>query len=490
MVLDVEREFSLKEQEAFAAISGDYNPIHLDHLVARRTAYGHVLVHGCHIALWALDVWIKSKRFNIRLNKFKCIFHAPLRIDEKAILTLVEKNNEVAMSVCDSRRNTLASIKVEWVLNSERYITTGAPEQFLQEAPDRIGNDMLANYSGECHLTYNRKHLDDLLPNLVTYLANYQISQILAISRMVGMKCPGHNSLLSRISLLLCAKNSIDDGLMKYRVKKFNEQASLAQIEVSGYDMEGTVDVFRRPNPVEQLSFDRLKALVEKNEFLGQTALVIGGSRGLGNATTKLLVAGNANVFFTFNKGLNEADALKKEILREDYRVMGCQYDISGGIETACKLLANLPRLPDSIFYFPTPAIFSSLKGNFSAELFNLFCSYYITGFVNIVDAFTSMTESEVTFFIPSTVAIENTPLNLGEYVSAKLAAEATANFISKIRPSINVYVARLPRLPTDQTASIVPVSAESAAETILDHLRELSNKLELKKNILTPYRV
>ena len=49
------RQFTLADQWAFAELSGDRNPVHLDMQVARRLLLGGVAVHGIHLVLWALD---------------------------------------------------------------------------------------------------------------------------------------------------------------------------------------------------------------------------------------------------------------------------------------------------------------------------------------------------------------------------------------------------------------------------------------------------
>ena len=49
------RRFTMLDQERFAALSGDSNPLHMYPLVARRSMLGGVAVHGIHLLLWALD---------------------------------------------------------------------------------------------------------------------------------------------------------------------------------------------------------------------------------------------------------------------------------------------------------------------------------------------------------------------------------------------------------------------------------------------------
>jgi len=50
-----ERVFTETDQKRFASVSGDYNPMHMDALQARRTQAGAPVVHGINLFLWALD---------------------------------------------------------------------------------------------------------------------------------------------------------------------------------------------------------------------------------------------------------------------------------------------------------------------------------------------------------------------------------------------------------------------------------------------------
>src|SRR5580704_5671541 len=49
------KTFASHEQQQFAALSGDFNPIHMNPMAARRTQAGAPVVHGIHTLLWLLD---------------------------------------------------------------------------------------------------------------------------------------------------------------------------------------------------------------------------------------------------------------------------------------------------------------------------------------------------------------------------------------------------------------------------------------------------
>jgi hypothetical protein len=57
-----ERTFTLQDQIAFAKFSGDYNPLHIDPVAARRLMFGAPVVHGIHSLLWALE-YVAGKAF-------------------------------------------------------------------------------------------------------------------------------------------------------------------------------------------------------------------------------------------------------------------------------------------------------------------------------------------------------------------------------------------------------------------------------------------
>ena len=54
-----ERIFTKDNQESFATLSGDWNPLHVDEEIARRTLAGSTVIHGIHGVLWALNIGLK-----------------------------------------------------------------------------------------------------------------------------------------------------------------------------------------------------------------------------------------------------------------------------------------------------------------------------------------------------------------------------------------------------------------------------------------------
>ena len=56
-------------------LSGDYNPLHLDVLLARRLLFGSPVVHGIHSLLWSLDCWLNNSSQLIEFKSIKALFY-------------------------------------------------------------------------------------------------------------------------------------------------------------------------------------------------------------------------------------------------------------------------------------------------------------------------------------------------------------------------------------------------------------------------------
>jgi hypothetical protein len=256
---------------------------------------------------------------------------------------------------------------------------------------------------------------------------------------------------------------------MRYAVKTFDKRIGAVVVEVSAPGMTGTVKAFRLPEPKAQAGFLELKQRLVENEFFGQKALVIGGSRGLGEVTAKLLAGGGADVKITYVHGKQEADAIVADI-ESNGGIAGCfPFDVLNPVICGTAISAS-GWAPTHIYYFATPFIFSASKGKFSADLFQKFSEYYVTGFTNLIDALIEFQPLKV--FYPSSVAIDELPKNMGEYATAKIAGELLCDFLEKCHSGLRIYKSRFPRTETDQTATIIPVASADPAELMLSELR------------------
>ncbi|MFI5178552.1 MAG: MaoC family dehydratase, partial [Vicinamibacterales bacterium] len=80
--------FTHADQQAFARLSGDFNPVHVDPAFARHAFPGQPIVHGMHLVLRALDVYFRRTRkaagsFRLSARFLKPAFLLePIAVDE------------------------------------------------------------------------------------------------------------------------------------------------------------------------------------------------------------------------------------------------------------------------------------------------------------------------------------------------------------------------------------------------------------------------
>ena len=101
------RTFERADQEAFAAFSGDRNPIHLDALAARRTIAGAPIVHGIHGLLWALDVFCADRRTTIAAISATFLKMLYLGDDVRLVVQDQDAANRVDNNIMRSRDYSL-----------------------------------------------------------------------------------------------------------------------------------------------------------------------------------------------------------------------------------------------------------------------------------------------------------------------------------------------------------------------------------------------
>jgi NAD(P)-dependent dehydrogenase (short-subunit alcohol dehydrogenase family) len=475
------RVFSPDDQLAFARLSGDYNPIHLDPVAARRLLFGQPVVHGMHTLVWALDAWLEGTLAPTRLKHLKAKFRASIPLNVAVELVTHSKNaNEVQLELL-SDEVKVATATVLFQTDSFESGAEGRAPILLQLPPcgecrDRSPAELQAA-SGEFPLCLEPEAAARLFPNAASLLPAGQLAALLATTRVVGMEAPGLHSILAGLDFQDSSLESASDGRaeLRYRTESYDERVSRLELRVASPGFEGTVTSFVRPEPHRQSSFADLRSWVGADEFRGERALVIGGSRGLGEVAVKLLAAGGADVTFTYQRGAADAQRVASEVAAQGGTVSCFAYDV---LTDAAQLAAPAgDKSPTLLCYFATPFISAGAPRRFSVNRFQDFCRYYVDGFLATFDAARALGNSLGNVLYPSSAFVDELPLNMGEYAAAKSAAEAVCRFLQKAHPAIRFHCPRLPRLATDQTATLIRTDLPDPTPTLLAVLRELRAK-------------
>jgi len=469
-----ERKFTLEDQNIFARLSGDYNKLHVDKIAARRYLFGGQVVHGIHIVLWALDQWLETSPNPVELVSLRVDFDKNLSVGEKVNCRVVsEGNNRIELKIYEEGQICL-SISVGWKLPSAQAadnLNTGFPAERNCKV---LSSEEVKKASGELALYIDKHTAGELFPQVAKKLPFMQMAQILASTRLVGMECPGFHSIFFALDVKFeGVKGSAP--VLKYRVVNFDNRFSLSSIEVQGPSMKGTLKAFLRPPPTQQAGFSDLCKIVTADEFNGQRALIIGGSRGLGELVSKLLAAGGARIILTYVEGKEDAQRVMEEIVSKGGTQADIMYfNVLAPGESQTDHLVNFS--PTHLYYFATPPIAANKEG-FSVKLFRKFCDYYVGGFSDTLEFILEHAPGLRKIFYPSSVFVEELPVSLGEYACAKAAGEALCLFIGKRKKNILINAPRLPKMATDQTASLMLDDRSDPVETMLKQLRDFKNR-------------
>lgn len=463
----ITRIFTLEDQEVFAKLSGDYNQVHVDRVAARRFLFGGLVVHGIHALLWALDKWLEGPEKPRELVSLKVSFRKPLHVGEDIQYRMVlDENNYVELELC---RGALiyASIGAEYRIqevNNRGDVNFHLPPA---QACNILSSDEIAHVSGALGLCIEKNTALALFPHVVAKLPLMQTAEILTTSRLVGMECPGFHSIFFGLDVGFNSTRPLAKTLT-YKVASYDNSYSLLVMDVEGASMRGAVLAFLRPPPTQQTSYAELLKLVPADEFKDQQALIIGGSRGLGEVTAKLLAAGGANVVLTYYSGKEDAIRVVDEIVSNGGRASLMFFNILSLTESQGDGVAKRPFT--HMYYFATPHIATN-RGPFSARIFKEFCDYYVSGFSESVEWLLKHETGLKKVFYASTVYVEQPPLSLVEYVMAKAAGEHLCSLLEKRHTDLGIYVSRLPPMATDQTASIFTDERAAPATIMLPQL-------------------
>lgn len=467
-----QRRFTLDDQMAFAELSGDYNPLHIDPVTARRLIVGRPVVHGIHALFWALDDRLGGHTKALDLCAVKADFLSAIGVEEEVSYSVNREGKNCIEIELVTEGAKAAQIWVDWTPSKQQRsapLSTEYPERCKCRV---LSADEAATGSGSLDLYLKWESAAKLFPNLIRILPSVQVAEILATTRLVGMECPGLHSMYSGLDLVFSGEA---DGsrVLTYDAANYDARFSLLSMKVQAPGMKGTIKAFVRPAPQKQVGFRDLRGQVGASEFADQHGLIIGGSRGLGEVTAKLLAAGGAEVRITYYRGSKDAHRVVEEIALGGGSADCLAFDILDPPQDLADRLGE-QWVPTHLYYFATPFIFVATRRSFSPGLFQKFCDYYVTGFLNTVQTIRNLGADLHKIFYPSSVSINELPRNMGEYAAAKMAGEIVCDFLEKTNPGIKIHKPRLPRMATDQTASFLPVKNMNPVPTMLQNLRYL----------------
>jgi len=474
------RIFEEVDQVSFARLSGDFNPIHTDPVTARRTSSSATVVHGIHAVLWALDKLVQSGSVTGRISSLNVQFIKFVFVGKTIELRLLQANHTSIRA--ELAFDGLVAASLILGIGSRKGIREDAIDGNLAsvviEQPADIRRlEELESRSGWIDSFAMSQQLEQQFRYVAAEIGAQRVTAIALLSPLVGMVCPGLHSLFAAFSIELLEDSNNRQGI-GFRVSEIDERFRMVRINVFGSGVSGSVQAFLRWPPVAQASLDDIAKLVSPTEFAGSTGLIIGGSRGLGSLTAKIITAGGGKVIITYATGQDDASKLAQDIntrLAND-ACKTMRYDIR---EEASSQLRSLDANVSHLYYFATPQIGRQKKQLFVASLFDEFTQAYIKAFYDCCRFFDEHGSRPLTAYYPSSVFVQSNPTGMAEYTMAKMAGEILCSYMNRAHGRIQVIVDRLPRLLTDQTATLPPLKSADPLEIMLPIIRKVQSTSE-----------
>ncbi len=472
MQLGATQSIALSQSLKFAELSGDFNPLHCDPIAARRTMFRGSVVHGVHALLAALDAWLLSSPMSgRRIVKLSALFQRPIptgvefRIE--ASRSAESRPDEVRLVV--SVDGAIAQkIIVELADGAGLGKSRSCGGRYRPGSPNARTFAEAAAAEGAADLGFDGELSASLFPNLAAQSADGCVATLLAATRIVGMECPGLNSVFTGLAYEARGPGGLSDRL-SYRVTGAEERVGTLKIAAECEDASLHITALYRPPVVLQSAFGEIQALLPSRAFEGRNAVVVGGSRGLGEVTAKILAAGGARVWLTYLSGKADAEAVSAEIQAGGAIVAAGRLEI-GAADIEVPGFAG-GFMPTHIYLFASPAITAKRTVEWDQALFDRYMRCYVTDAMATVRALSARTGvglERLTIFIPSSIFIDEPPAAFAEYAAAKAAAEVAWQALARVYRGMHIEAPRLPRLLTDQTSRLGDSSTARAEDVLL----------------------
>jgi len=464
---------------AFAALTGDVNSIHLDEEVARKSRFRTRIVHGMlpfsMLAFLAQEFPGKS----IQFISFQTRFLKPIHYNQK--ISIIIDYFEVSKKEGSSSQSFDFTATISKLPQLEKVTEIKGCFEVHQETSkftfrhdvSQISNLLTDKIIEEQHtvdtLTVGSTESlsfvidENKLSNFISKVldANEQfIKNItlpstnlvasLLLSTIVGMKIPGRYATFSSFKLKFINEVFLNKKYkLKTTIKRISKASEvikiLVSIECENQKLaEGQVESLVNPPPVKMLScLEITQSGLNDLGLKGKVALITGSSRGIGETTAKLLSMLGCTVIITYYKGEDDAQIIANDIKKNGGEVLVQQCDVTNeeSVKALYKVISEKIGEVDILVNNAVKEFIASeielLNWNdFLGELevtlkgAHLCCKYAIPAFKR---------NNRGKIINLSTIAVANPPRGQAKYISAKSALEGYTKSLAKDLVKYNI---------------------------------------------------
>jgi 3-oxoacyl-[acyl-carrier protein] reductase len=368
--------------EAFATATGDQNPLHVDDAFARKTRYRGRIAHGMLPVVQFLGgVVFADARPGRFLSALKCRFEQPvrpgdgLRLEGEPVTSADDQSETWKFTIRLSKDQSIVTIG-EAIVSLGQAATadslSGPQAQNATSIPVsyRTLKEIEVGLSDGFGATVDPRAFDGLLGGDHTMNIDPNCAAAAMSSPLVGMRLPGAYATFLELSLAFrrplrqCSFVNLTANVSRILPAGGRITINMALTE-DGQDVgDGIVSALVGSPAPHSISCETISQMHTDPGLRDRVALVIGASRGIGEATSKMLAMSGAKVAVHYFRGASDAKSIVDEITEH------------GG--TACEVGADLADADqiDAMFSFvegklgPVDVLVNNSVGEFSPKKF------------------------------------------------------------------------------------------------------------------------
>lgn len=300
---------------------------------------------------------------------------------------------------------------------------------------------------------------------------NYKIiSSLIMMSTSVGMYWPGKNSLFVGFNIFL---KNIKKKNIYLKILKTDNRTGYSIVNYKSYNCIGKIFTFFTQERAQQPSLTYLSKKIPKETLIKHKALIVGGSRGLGELTAKIIATSGGKVTITYNNNQALAKNLLNKFKKRGLKLNLKKFKINSNGNFNHKSLKN--NNYNCLYYFATPIIYRQKNIKFDKKIFNNFNNIYCKALVKIIKV---LKIKDLIIFYPSTVYNFKNNKNFSEYILAKRNGVKKLKIMEKKYKIISI-IKNLPPFKTDQNNTIFSQNISHGTDEIFKICVEIEKKID-----------
>ncbi len=478
-------QFSYDDMQLFEDASHDKSPIHVSAEYARRTPFGERVVWGVFSTLAAIGRL--PERTGQTLESAAIEFRNPMFANCQYQVTASETSPSQCRAKIFEGTRLMLSATFKFKEDPDSGNFTAPTAATCQNPASWTEAELLPGLSVEGIYAPSPEAFGQLIERWDLRgkgVSPLNLAALLWSSYMVGMELPGERAAFTSLKISFTAARSCNTPFryvstvveMDDRFGRLATSSELRILEAAVAHVE-SVALVRAASPSRSL--EALTARLPQSDRLAEkTALVIGGSRGLGAAIAAGLALQGATVFLNYHRCHDEAQSVQASLPPTCGPVVLAQGDASDPIwcrEVQDKIRAEYGGL-DILVCSASPAIRSM---DFAPDTIERLMDFSM-GSLRLVAMPMAQFLPELASRNGSCIVISSeyartAHIDFPHYVAAKCAIEGLVRAMAERYKDIGFLVPRPPKLLTDTNNTPMgrtdAMEAEQVAAAILNHL-------------------